>query len=340
MEEVEAGEPVTAAEAVAMVEAAGFPPTALIAFPDGIEAPAHPHDTGFFDLDDPSEMPAIELHRQQRCLEHDEQANVVTRAVRWFVRSATGHVREEFSLGRHIAYVDSKVGVVIVPADLGPFRTDLTSVPRFFAWLVPKTGLHLPAAILHDGLVHDEAEPRTYIAPDLIERETADRIFRDAMGDLGTSLLRRWLIWTTVMLATLTSARDRARWIPTIAATAILVVALGTLATIDLLDHRDVLPWMGERPLVVELVTGLIAAIAVATVVALAWGRLWIAGFISATAVAFLFHVTALIVVVSSTIGVLEGVGDRDGRKVVAHGLVLTVVGGAVLVVAALAQPG
>ena len=58
---------------------------------------------------------------------------------------------ETFALERRLAYRDRHLGELLVPADAG-FRTDLTSVPALFTWLVPKTGAHLPAALLHDAL--------------------------------------------------------------------------------------------------------------------------------------------------------------------------------------------
>ncbi len=55
---------------------------------------------------------------------------------------------------RRIAYRDRHLGELLVPRVTRTFRTDLTSVPALFTWLVPKTGLHLPATLLHDGLIH------------------------------------------------------------------------------------------------------------------------------------------------------------------------------------------
>ena len=80
----------------------------------------------------------------------------------------------------------------LVPAPDTHFRTDLTSVPTVFLWLVPTVGTHLPAALLHDALVYDEDEPKTYQGPDTTPEE-ADRIFRDAMPGLGVARIRRWL---------------------------------------------------------------------------------------------------------------------------------------------------
>lgn len=85
-----------------------------------------------------------------------------------------------------------------------PFRSDLTSVPSLFTWLVPRTGRHLPAALVHDGLIASRGEPAAYsTSTDVaVPRVDADRIFREAMGDLGTGFFRRWLMWSAVSLAT------------------------------------------------------------------------------------------------------------------------------------------
>ena len=41
---------------------------------------------------------------------------------------------------RRIAYRDRQLGELLVPRATATFRTDLTSVPALFTWLVPKTG--------------------------------------------------------------------------------------------------------------------------------------------------------------------------------------------------------
>ncbi|WP_300390516.1 DUF1353 domain-containing protein, partial [uncultured Nocardioides sp.] len=61
--------------------------------------------------------------------------------------------REVFTMLRRVGYADRHLGDLVVPADLATFHTDLTSVPSVFAWLVPRTGRHLPAALVHDALV-------------------------------------------------------------------------------------------------------------------------------------------------------------------------------------------
>ena len=81
---------------------------------------------------------------------------------------------ETFELERRLAYRDRHLGELLVPADPG-FRTDLTSVPALFTWLVPKTGAHLPAALLHDALVAGRDDPTSYVSTDghEVDRVTA-----------------------------------------------------------------------------------------------------------------------------------------------------------------------
>ena len=51
----------------------------------------------------------------------------------------------------------------IVPKDVATFRTDLASIPWFFAWLVPGLGTHLPggAAARRAGRGAERRERRT-----------------------------------------------------------------------------------------------------------------------------------------------------------------------------------
>jgi hypothetical protein len=194
----------------------------------------------------------------------------------------------------------------VVPADVVTFRTDLASIPWFFAWLVPGLGSHLPAVLLHDGLVVNPDEGKTHVGPD-VDREEADRILRDAMASLGTPVVRRWLMWTAVILATaITALRPRWRWVPLVVGTLLLVGGLGVVATLDLLDVADVLPWMGDRPLAAEVAGGALFALAVPLAVSVLWGRLWKAGAIAGVALALLLHVTAAVAAVYSIYWVLE----------------------------------
>lgn len=207
---------------------------------------------------------------------------------------------ETFAVVRRFGFDDPDMGTFVVPADVETFRSDLTSVPILFTWLVPRTGNHLPAALLHDGLVHEADEPPSYSGP-AVTREQADLIFRNAMSDLGTGRVRRWLIWTAVALATALTSEERGgmqprwRWFSVVAGSLAAIVALGVLATIDLFDECTILPWMGDGVWWRELMGGAAAAIVIPTLLALAWGRLWRAGLIAGVTLALLLHVTVVL---------------------------------------------
>ncbi len=202
------------------------------------------------------------------------------------------------------------------PRDVATFRTDLASSPWFFAWLVPGLGTHLPAVLLHDALVVRPGEGKTHIGPD-VDREEADRILRDAMASLGTPVVRRWLMWSAVTLATAFSTlRPRWRWAPLVVATLLAVAALGVAATLDLLDVADVLPWMGESPWYLELALGSVFAVLIPLVVSVLWGRLWRAGAIAGVALALLLHVTVAVALVYGIYWIVErAVSAREGAS-------------------------
>jgi hypothetical protein len=222
---------------------------------------------------------------------------------------------ERFQVLRRFGYLDTHhPEPFIVPADVDGFRSDLTSVPTVFAWLVPRTGNHLPAALLHDGLVYEPNEPCSYIGP-AIDREEADRIFRDAMRDLGTGFIRRWLLWTAVTLATaLAVLRPRWRWIAVVSGSLGAVAVLGVLATLDLFDVLDVLPWMAHRAWWEELLFGAAMAVVVPSVLAVLWGRLWRAGLIAGVALAVLLHVTLAVAALTGLYQLVERAPRTDPR--------------------------
>lgn len=225
---------------------------------------------------------------------------------------------ETFALERRLAYRDRHLGELLVPADLG-FRTDLTSVPALFTWLVPKTGAHLPAALLHDALVAGRDDPASYdsTAGHEVDRVEADRVFRDAMADTGTGVIRRWIVWTAVTVATIFVGREvpwsqSRHWSYRVAATTTIlsILYLGYSATSDLVDRSWVgavdLPWMGERPWGVEVAGGLAGAVVIPLALSLLWGRLRVAGAIAGVMLAVLIHVTAGLAVIASTYLALE----------------------------------
>lgn len=248
---------------------------------------------------------------------------------------------EQFMLARRIAYRDRHLGELLVPGDLATFSTDLTSVPALFTWLVPKTGAHLPAALLHDGLISPVGEPDTYVSTEghRVDRVQADRVFRDAMADTGTGVVRRWLVWSAVTLGTVFSNNDlgmtRARqWRYRIAmgATLAVIIYLGLAATFDLVDRHvpgfATLPWMGDRRWYVEMLGGGAGAVAIPFVLGLGWGRFRVAGWVDGIALALLIHVTVLLVAVTAVYQVTERVTRKSpmaARGIFALGLVVAV---------------
>lgn len=226
---------------------------------------------------------------------------------------------EEFRMGRRLGYRDRELGQLLVPVDPTTFTTDLTSVPSVFLWLVPRTGRHLPAALLHDGLVRGSFAAAPGVR---IDRERADLVFRAAMADTGTGLIRRWLMWTAVTLGTIfqdrsgtRSAGERLRRRVTAVVTLGLVAVLGVLATLDLFDVAVPLvggvPWMGERAWWVELLTGAAGAVVVPVLLGLTWGRLRAAGIIAGVALALLLHVTAAVALLTGVYQVAERLVTR-----------------------------
>lgn len=229
---------------------------------------------------------------------------------------------DEFRMARRLGYRDRELGQLLVPIDTATFTTDLTSVPSIFLWLVPRTGRHLPAALLHDGLVRG-----SYVAaPGVdIDRERADLVFRAAMADTGTGLIRRWLMWTAVTLGTIFQDR-RTRWSSaelwrlriTAVGTLLVTAVLGVLATFDLFDI-DVpivggVPWMGEQAWWIELLTGAAGAIVIPLLLGLLWGRFRAAGMIAGVALALLLHVTAAVAALTAAYQLAERVVSRSSE--------------------------
>lgn len=71
--------------------------------------------------------------------------------------------------------------------------TDLASVPSWLWWFIASYGRHSRAALLHDYLIAD----------DRTKDRTADHAFRVALRESEVPILRRWLMWNAVSLASL-----------------------------------------------------------------------------------------------------------------------------------------
>jgi hypothetical protein len=243
------------------------------------------------------------------------------------LRRELGEEIRDFRMTRRIAYRDRFLGELLVPGDLETFETDLASVPAVFAWLVPKTGAHLPAALLHDGLVYSPGQPPSYISADGhdIDRAEANRVFRDAMADTGTGVVRRWLMWSAVTTATMIHGRGthwnawrRVHYRVAALGTIAVIALLGIAATVDLFDVRPPwippVPWMGEQGLFAELAAGGAAAVVLPFVLAITWGRFWKAGAILGITLALLLHVSIAILGLTLLYQLLEQVATRWPR--------------------------
>lgn len=243
---------------------------------------------------------------------------------------------ERFRMVRRLGYRDREHGDLLVPARLDSFESDLVSVPALFTWLVPRTGRHLPAALLHDGLVHRADEEPTYLSAEgrRLDRVAADRVLRSAMRDLDTGPVRSWLIWSAVTLGTIAAGSSswgpvlRLRYRVAAVGSLLLIAVLGVLATLDLVDVVAVVPWMGERPLWLELAGGLAGAVVVPLLLGLTWGRFAVAGAVTGVALAVLLHVTVVLAAISVAYVGTEWVARR-------RPLAVLVLGGAVVLASA-----
>lgn len=204
----------------------------------------------------------------------------------------------------------------LIPADVDTFTTDLGSIPQWFTWLVPGTGDHLPAMLVHDAMVLAPGEDRTY-GGDTVDRVEADRILRDAMQYLGTKRLRRWLVWTAVAFATaVTCRRPRAiwRWWPI--AWAVLIVAIGVVMSIYMLTGAS----LGALP--DDLSAWERASVGVAGAIVLPLPISWLAwrgepesgriGIIGGWAIAWVLWPTVLVLLAYVAYAVLEKFLSRD----------------------------
>lgn len=235
-------------------------------------------------------------------------------------KDSGGLARESFRMLRRIAYKDEQYGEILVPADLDAFETDFASVPALLTWLVPKTGAHLPAALIHDGLVGGKDYVATGYPPeaDPIDRVAADLVFRRAMRDSYIPLIRRWLVWSAVSLGTIWngsaswSRAQHLRYRITAFGSLAIIAVLGVVATLDLLDVVAWLPWMGaDRGFVLELFGGLAGAIVFPLLLGLTWGRFAIAGAVTGIALAVLLHVTVLLLALTGLYRVAEWMARR-----------------------------
>jgi hypothetical protein len=80
----------------------------------------------------------------------------------------------------------------------GSNATDLASVPPFLWGLIASHGRHTSAALLHDQLWWECLNPDAALW--IEQRREADRLFRVALREIGTTPLRTALLWSAVSL--------------------------------------------------------------------------------------------------------------------------------------------
>jgi hypothetical protein len=266
-----------------------------------------------------------------------------------FIREIDGR-QERFRLRRRIGYRARFAGggrnvKLVVPRDLNRWHTDYASVPAVFTWLVPRSGDHLPAALLHDALLEQQL---TDPAPD-ISRDEADDVMRQAMGDLGTGVVRRWLVWTAVSMPTVLfgrvgNSRSWAFYHASVAWITILaIVGCGIFATVDVLDDFVPrlqkfpweLPWMRGGRFSADVWRGAAGAVFIPAALSAFWLRFWRAGIIAGIALAVLLHVTVAVLVLTVVYLGLEWLGQWLRGRVLLGVLVAAVLAGTALFTAA-----
>ena len=189
----------------------------------------------------------------------------------------------EFLIKEPFRYSDTVSGrtFVVHASKDATDTTDLASVPGLLLWFVPRYGRHTLPALLHDQIVDEDLRDN---------REEADRVFRDAMGEQGVPLLRRWVMWAAVSLDTITTTVGK--WI-------IGPIAIWLLAW-SILPVRFTPPLMSWGPLSpiarnVPLAFAIPAAIVGPWIAGLVWTNRYLVGVV--TAYAIILIVVPLVVV-------------------------------------------
>jgi hypothetical protein len=137
--------------------------------------------------------------------------------------------RKQFALESTVGYVGELTGlegkidesVIDEIRVVGPFTTDLASVPGPLRWFVGRYGVHTPAALIHDHLI-GKTPPITGL-----KDWHADRFFRFMLKDLGVRWIRRWLIWAAVA----TRTRFEAQGLRRVGVVVWVLSALGGMTT-------------------------------------------------------------------------------------------------------------
>ncbi len=209
-----------------------------------------------------------------------------------------------FRLVESFRYVDAATGDSFLVPDprWGDLRTDLASVPAVLQWVVPRYGQHTLPAVLHDQLVRGD------LAAD---RERADRIFRDAMGEQGVPLARRWLMWAAVSIGTIVATR---RWRVVLVAVWVLVWAALAFRLTPPFATWDV--WVFNTLVRIPWWSAALAAAIGPLVLGVVWLRRYLVGVISGYG-AFLFSVPLVAILIALAVYriVESGASVVDARR-------------------------
>lgn len=108
------------------------------------------------------------------------------------------------------------------------FTTDYASVPWWAQSLIPRTGTHQRAAVLHDYLCRRQGSSS---AP--VPRRDADGVFRRVLREAGVPLWRRWLMWAGVRADSRMSGATAKEWARFTVIAAVFLAAVG-LVVLDL----------------------------------------------------------------------------------------------------------
>ncbi len=104
-----------------------------------------------------------------------------------------------FKVLREFVYTCKDGEIITVPVD---FKTDFASVPWFFRRLIPKSGRYNEATVVHDYLCFLWKKGK-------YDRKRADKIFREAMEELGVKKIKRGLMYRGVWAYSLLKPRKR-----------------------------------------------------------------------------------------------------------------------------------
>lgn len=94
-------------------------------------------------------------------------------------------------------YSETAGGMVVVPRG---FKTDLASIPRFFHRVIPKSGRHNYAAVVHDYLYKRNGIRCVNGIKKVLSRQECDMVFLEGMAARECPAWRRWVMYWAVRL--------------------------------------------------------------------------------------------------------------------------------------------